>query len=177
MRRTLKNDLDSFGGTSVFVTHDPLEAGIVGDTIVILEDGRVTHSGTYDEISAAPRSDYAAALLGTNLIRGSSNGSDVTTSAGARLAAVSPPVGDVFAAIEPHSIALFDTHPHGSPRNVWDMKIVHLEATGPRVRIAMAGPLDLVAEVTPAAVSELDLAPGRRVWAAAKASDVRVYPV
>jgi molybdate transport system ATP-binding protein len=35
----------------------------------------------------------------------------------------------------------------------------------------------VTAEVTPAAVAELGLAPGATVWASIKATEIRVYPV
>jgi molybdate transport system ATP-binding protein len=36
--------------------------------------------------------------------------------------------------------------------------------------------LPATVDVTAAAVAELDLAPGRRVWLSAKATDVSAYP-
>ena len=51
-----------------------------------------------------------------------------------------------------------------------------LEAVGDRVRVALGGPLPLVAEVTPAAVADLALTPGEQVWATIKATDIDVYP-
>ena len=39
----------------------------------------------------------------------------------------------------------------------------------------LAGPVPLVAEVTPAAVAELHLAEGGEVWASVKATEVSVY--
>ena len=40
----------------------------------------------------------------------------------------------------------------------------------------MTGPLPVLADVTPAAVAELGLAPGEPVWVSVKATEVQVYP-
>ena len=45
-----------------------------------------------------------------------------------------------------------------------------------RVRVVLAGPVDLVAEITTRAADELDLEPGAEIWAAVKASEVTTYP-
>jgi len=42
--------------------------------------------------------------------------------------------------------------------------------------VTLEGEETLVAEVTPAALSELGLVGGEQVWAAFKASEVEVYP-
>jgi molybdate transport system ATP-binding protein len=51
-----------------------------------------------------------------------------------------------------------------------------LEGDASRVRVRLRAPAGLVAEVTPAAVGELGLAPGASVYATVKATDVAVYP-
>jgi molybdate transport system ATP-binding protein len=42
--------------------------------------------------------------------------------------------------------------------------------------IELAGPIAVAADVTPAAAVQLDLAPGREIWASLKASEVTAYP-
>jgi molybdate transport system ATP-binding protein len=44
------------------------------------------------------------------------------------------------------------------------------------VRVIVAGPVPVTAEVTPAAVTELGLTAGAPVWASVKATEVSVYP-
>jgi molybdate transport system ATP-binding protein len=51
-----------------------------------------------------------------------------------------------------------------------------LESAGERWRVELAGDLPLVAEVTPAAVRELEIARGGQFWATVKASEIEVYP-
>jgi molybdate transport system ATP-binding protein len=52
-----------------------------------------------------------------------------------------------------------------------------LDLEGERVRVRVGGPLPIIAEVTPAAVADLQLADGGVVWASVKATEVLVYPV
>jgi molybdate transport system ATP-binding protein len=42
--------------------------------------------------------------------------------------------------------------------------------------VRVNGPLRVVAEITPAALQELRIVPGARVWTAVKATEVRVQP-
>ena len=77
--------------------------------------------------------------------------------------------------VAPHAIALYRARPDGSPRNTWSGPVDDLEAVGDRVRVALAGPVPLVAEVTPAAVADLGLTPGDTVWATVKATEMEVY--
>ena len=56
-------------------------------------------------------------------------------------------------------------------------RVAGVEAVGDRVRVAVAGPPDVLADVTPAAVADLDLAAGAAVWVSVKASELTVYPV
>src|SRR5581483_1799645 len=70
LRRDLRAHLARQPGMRLLVTHDPVEAIALADRLVVLESGRVTHSGTAADIAARPRSPYAAALAGVNLFRG-----------------------------------------------------------------------------------------------------------
>ena len=59
----------------------------------------------------------------------------------------------------PSAVSVFREPPGGSPRNVIAVTITELEPHGDQVRVRAA---ELSADVTAAAVAELDLAPGRR---------------
>ena len=87
-----------------------------------------------------------------------------------------PPTGDVLLAARPSALALHAQHPEGSPRNAWPALITGLELLGDRVRVALSGSPSALVDVTPAAVAELDLSPGRRLYVSLKATEVEVYP-
>jgi molybdate transport system ATP-binding protein len=176
VRRDLRRHLASFDGTRLLVTHDPLEAMTMADRLVVLENGRVTQTGTAAQVSAQPRSRYIAELVGVNLFRGQAAGHSVRLAGGGALVSADDHQGEVFAAVHPHAVALHRREPEGTPRNVWAGTAETLEAAGDRVRVRVAGQVPIVAEVTPAAAAELRLADGGPVWAAVKATEVNVYP-
>jgi molybdate transport system ATP-binding protein len=176
VRRDLRRHLASFDGTRLLVTHDPLEAMALADRLVVLEGGHVTQTGGPAEVSARPRSRYVAELVGVNLWRGRADGGGVELEGGGRLVAAGDHHGEVFAAVHPHAVALHRRAPEGTPRNVWAGTADTLDVVGDRVRVRVAGPVPIVAEVTPAAAGELRLADGGPVWASVKATEVTVYP-
>jgi molybdate transport system ATP-binding protein len=176
VRRDLRRHLASFDGTRLLVTHDPLEALALADRLVVLEGGRITQTGSPAEVSGRPRSRYVAELVGVNLYRGRAEGTAIELDGGGRLVAADGLQGEVFAAVHPHAVALHRHPPEGTPRNVWPGTADALEVVGDRVRVRMSGTVPIVAEVTPAAASELGLADGGPVWATVKATEVTVYP-
>jgi molybdate transport system ATP-binding protein len=176
VRRDLRRHLASFDGTRLLVTHDPLEAMALADRLVVLEGGHVTQTGDPAEVSQRPRSRYVAELVGVNLYQGRADGAEVELAGGGRLVAAGEHRGEVFAAVHPHAVALHRHRPEGTPRNVLDGTADTLDVVGDRVRVRVAGPVPIVAEVTPAAASELRLADGGPVWASVKATEVTVYP-
>jgi molybdate transport system ATP-binding protein len=50
-----------------------------------------------------------------------------------------------------------------------------VERHGDLVRLAVAGPPDLVVDITPDAIADLQLATGESVWLSVKATDLTVY--
>ncbi|OLB82374.1 MAG: ABC transporter ATP-binding protein [Actinobacteria bacterium 13_2_20CM_2_66_6] len=176
VRRDLKRHLASFAGIRIVITHDPLEAVALADRLVILEGGRVVQTGSPADVTQRPRSRYVADLVGVNLLRGTATGGQVALPGGASLQSADRVDGDVFAVIHPRAVALHRARPEGSPRNVWRGRTSALDFQGDRVRVGVEGEMPIVAEVTPAAVRELDLAEGGEVWASVKATEITVYP-
>ncbi|HKC27504.1 MAG TPA: ATP-binding cassette domain-containing protein, partial [Jatrophihabitans sp.] len=70
----LREHLGAFEGPAVLVTHDPIEALLLAQRIVVLEHGRVVQAGTPAEITATPRTPYVARLVGMNLFVGAASG-------------------------------------------------------------------------------------------------------
>jgi molybdate transport system ATP-binding protein len=176
IRRELRRHLATFAGVRILVTHDPVDAATLADRIVVIEDGKVSKTGTFAEISAHPRSRYVAELVGMNLLRGHAIGGTMTVAGGGDLAIADTAVtGEVFAVVSPRAVALHIEEPHGSPRNRWLGTVTDLDVVGDRVMVRIDSGIPIVAEVTPGAVRELDLAPGARVWSATKATEIDVY--
>ncbi|CAN5525588.1 ABC transporter ATP-binding protein [soil metagenome] len=177
VRAELRRDLASFDGIRLLVTHAPVAAMVLADRLVVVERGRVVQTGTPVEVSRRPRSDYVAELVGLNLFRGIADGGTVRLAPGFELRTAAAATGEVFVAVRPNAVALHGTRPEGSPRNVWAGVVEGLEGRGEHVRVRVAGPVPLVADVAPAAVAELVLGTGAPVWVAIKATETTVYAV
>ncbi|MDZ7676766.1 MAG: ABC transporter ATP-binding protein [Acidimicrobiales bacterium] len=178
VRAELRHHLSSFDGVRVLVTHDPIDALVLADRLVIVEHGRVTQTGTPAEVTARPATPYVADLVGINLLYGSLAADDTVhldTGATLTVAGGEAPTGDVAVAIRPRAIALYRERPAGSPRNTWSAPIADLEADRDRFRVTLGGPVPVTAEITAASVQGLGLEPGQELWASVKAVDIDVY--
>ncbi|MFN8036899.1 MAG: ABC transporter ATP-binding protein [Acidimicrobiia bacterium] len=174
-RRHLRSVLGRFRGTGILVTHDAIDALTLADHLLVLENGRVVQQGRGDDVLAHPRSEFVAELAGVNLYRGHAEGTHIRV--GGTLVAVADEChGDVIAVIPSQAVTLHRSQPEGSARNVWRGTVTDTERHAGRVRVRLAGPMPIVAEVTAAAVGELGLAEGVPVWAAVKATEVVVRP-
>ncbi|MFD6453523.1 sulfate/molybdate ABC transporter ATP-binding protein [Nocardia sp. NPDC060220] len=81
------------------------------------------------------------------------------------------------AVFSPAAVSVFRTRPGGSPRNVFTVDIAEITDRGGIVRVRGDAPRapGLCADLTPAAVAQLQLTIGARVYFAVKATEVRVY--
>jgi molybdate transport system ATP-binding protein len=177
VRGELRRTLSAFDGIRLLVTHDPVDAMVLADRLVVIEAGRMTQSGSPVDVSRHPRSSYVADLLDTNLLRGRADGRFVHVASDLVLESATEAGGDVFVAFPPRAVAVHLDRPAGSPRNAWRSTIEAVEGRGITVRLHLAGPVPVVAEVTAAAAHELGLEPATSVWAAVKATETTVYPL
>jgi molybdate transport system ATP-binding protein len=179
VRAGLRRHLAGFGGPALVVTHDPLEAMVLADRLVVLEDGAVVQRGTPAEISRRPATQYVAQLVGLNLYAGTVRGDAIDLDGGGAIVAADPgPVGArVLAAVRPSAISLHSDRPdHSSPRNVWHGTVEALELLTDRVRVQVSGRPSALVDVTPGAIAALRVTEGRPIWLSAKATEVEVYP-
>ncbi|MFE3191498.1 sulfate/molybdate ABC transporter ATP-binding protein [Nocardia sp. NPDC059240] len=203
LRRVLRDPIDANGSGArpgaalpdsrptgtILVTHDIIDAVTLADRVVVIEAGRVIESGPVATVLARPRSHFAARIAGVNLILGTA-----ADGGSAGLGAVSHGESEVFgrsdgdwaigvrgaAVFSPVSVAVHATHPEGSPRNVFRVRVSELEDRGGIVRVRAAdvpgAAAGLAADLTPAAVARLGVTPGMEVYFAVKATEVDVYP-
>ncbi|WP_067658341.1 ABC transporter ATP-binding protein [Nocardia harenae] len=237
VRADLAGHLGAYRGHTVLVTHDPLDAMMLADRLVILENGRVVQEGAPAEVARRPRSDYVAELVGLNLYRGVATGTEVrvaepgdpppgsapatgtrggratsaetpdssapaartpdssapaartpdgsAVSAGDEPAArreqgtftlAEPARGTVFVSFAPSAVALHPARPAGSARNTWPVTVSGVEQHAHSTRVRLDGAPPVLADVTAAAVAELRIRPGARLWAAVKATEMHCYP-
>ncbi|MEU6470075.1 ABC transporter ATP-binding protein [Streptomyces massasporeus] len=178
VRSRLRRHLADFEAVAVLVTHDPLDAMVLADRLVVVEHGRVVQEGTPGDIARHPRTDYIAQLVGLNLYRGESDGHTVRLADGPHLTTTEVLSGPVFVAFPPSAVTLHRERPTGSSaRNLWRCEVAGLETHGDQIRADLTGELPLAADLTTVAAAELDLHPGAEVWATVKATQTHAYPV
>jgi molybdate transport system ATP-binding protein len=187
VRGELRDLLRTLHCVTLYVTHSPLEALLFGDRIVVIESGRVTQTGTRDELLRYPRSRYVAELMGTNLFAGNVGAGSVGAGTGTAVVrtgegevVVSEPgaPGEMYVTVDPRQITLHSHPPEGSAQNVFTGPILELAPeppSGERIRVALGTWPPLVAEVTREAVAGLSLREGMTVHASFKATGTRTY--
>lgn len=183
VRAQLRHHLRDFAGPVLIVTHDPLEAMVMADRILVLEEGRVVQDGSPAEVARHPATPYIAQLVGLNLYAGSLDRASRTVALdGGGSLAVAPleSAADrdrVMVGLRPSAITLHTARPeHSSTRNVWEGTIAGMEQLADRVRVQVDGTPAALVDITPAAVADLGIRPGQRVWLAAKATETEAYP-
>lgn len=183
LRRLLRTVLREQRRTAVVVTHDVIDALAIADTAVVIDAGRIVESGPVRRVLTTPRSDFAARLAGLNLISGTVTAPGIletswnTSLSGRGEVDLGAAAVAVFA---PSAVAVHLDRPHGSPRNVFAVTVETMDVQGSVVRIrggelpdGTAGP---AADVTPAAVADLELHPGKAVYFAVKAQEIALHP-
>ncbi|MER8015387.1 ABC transporter ATP-binding protein [Streptomyces griseoluteus] len=177
VRSQLRRHLAEFEAVAVLVTHDPLDAMVLADRLVVVEHGRVVQEGAPTEIARHPRTDYIAQLVGLNLYRGEADGHTVRLDGGPPITTTEDLTGPVFVAFPPVAVTLFRDRPSGvSARNLWRCEVAGLETHGDQIRADLTGEIRLAADLTTAAAAELDLHTGAPVWATVKATQTHAYP-
>lgn len=93
LRRELLALQDEFGGITLLVTHDPQEAALLADEILILENGRPLQTGPTRDVFRRPVSELAARLLGAdNAADGIADRNHIDVGNGARIVVSGPPL-------------------------------------------------------------------------------------
>ena len=177
VRAELDAQLGDFDGVVLLVTHDPLDALLLADRVIVLEDGAIVQDATPAELARRPMTPYVAALMGVTLLRGTINDGDLAIDGGGVLHVADREItGRVQAVVRPEAVTLHRQEPEGSARNSWQGIVSSLQPSHDRVRVIVEALPPMIAAVTPAAVADLSLTKGSPVWMSLKAVDVDVYP-
>ena len=172
----LNRHLAAFPGPCLLVTHDPLEALVLADSLRVLEDGRIVQAGTPAQVASRPATDYVARLVGLNLYQGRVDGPEVHLRGGGSF--VVPDHGehgDVLVALPPSAVVVSLDPPRGSARNTWPATVTGLSLLTDRVRLEVDGQPSGIVDVTTAAMADLRLRSGTPVWLSTKATALEVY--
>jgi molybdate transport system ATP-binding protein len=153
LRAELARHLASYDGVTLLVTHDAIDALTLADVVWVLDDGRLVQVGPSREVAARPLTRHVARLVGLNVLA----------------------EGDRLLSFSPSAVTVSPSRPDGSARHLWRGSVTSLAPHGDAVRLLVSGEHELLADVTPAAVAELGLSPGRDVWLSVKETAVRSY--
>ena len=110
MRFEIRRLHETFGITTLYVTHDQAEAMVISDRIAVLKAGRVAQTGSADDLYHRPRTRFVAEFIGrTNVVEGLAVAPDTIAHGSLRLriapAELQPGVG-VAVSIRPHQVRL-----------------------------------------------------------------------
>jgi molybdate transport system ATP-binding protein len=184
LRTLLRETLAAFEGVRILVTHDPVEAMTLADRIVILENGEVTHRETPARIRSAPRTPYAAELVGLNLFGGTLRALEpgtgaIVSQAGAVVVGWPEDLqesSEVVGLLRPADVILHAERPAGSARNVLHGRVELVSVEGERARVRLATAPPVTAEITLGSMERLGVREGAELWASFKALEVRLLP-
>ena len=144
LRRELRRVQHETGLSTVLVTHDPEEAALLADEILVIADGRVLQAGTREEVYRRPASPAVARLLGIqNLNAGRMAAPGIVEAGRVSIAVAEAGIDtgtEVLWSVRPERIALSaDGHYEAEVTDVADLgSIVAVTATlvdGPELRI------------------------------------------
>ena len=170
------------GITTMYVTHDQLEALGLSDVVAVMEHGRIVEIGTPQELYTRPRHPFTAAFLGEiSYIVGAAGGGDgedglltIDSSVGA-LRALRPEGGSlagsrVVAGVRPEHVSLSKRHP-GDAANILRGKVTSALYEGTRVKYRLA-----VGEFNLLAFSPETFAPDEQLYVAIEPRHLILLP-
>ncbi len=115
MRFEIRRLHETFGITTLYVTHDQGEAMVISDRVAVLQGGRIVQIGAAEELFERPRTRFVAEFIGkTNLIDGVAEGPNRVARGRLRLRVASAdlePGAPVVISIRPHLIEIGPAEP------------------------------------------------------------------
>ncbi|MDD3936641.1 ABC transporter ATP-binding protein [Rhodoferax sp.] len=136
------------GITTVYVTHDQIEAMTLGSRIAVMKDGILQQIGSPDEIYRRPANTYVAGFIGSptmNFITGQTSGageSGLFSFDGGSLALPCPATGSVILGQRPE-------HVHLSDDASWRGQVMLIEPTGADTYVVVKTNVGLITVRTP----------------------------
>ncbi|MFC3299500.1 ATP-binding cassette domain-containing protein [Arthrobacter agilis] len=190
--------------TAIVVTHDPLDAFLLADHVLVLDGGRVVEAGPTGDVLTRPVTGFGARLAGLNLVRGRRTPAGFEGSNGLVVPWEGPhlPGDELGLAVRPAAVAVTRAAagitPNGSRGSAgsWldddddavsgadgphpigasrlTARVDDVEHRGDVVRVHAAG---MAADLAPADVVSLGILPGTEVVLVVRPEDVAIYPL
>ena len=114
MRLEIKKLQTQLKTTSLYVTHDQVEAMTLADRMVVMNEGNVEHVGTPLEVYTKPKTLFTAQFIGSpamNILKGECQSSQINLSSGAKLKTNSKHNGRVNVGLRPEDFTINEKGP------------------------------------------------------------------
>ena len=114
MRLEIKKLQTQLKTTSLYVTHDQVEAMTLADRMVVMNEGNVEHVGTPLEVYTKPKTLFTAQFIGSpamNILKGECQSSQINLSGGAKLKTNSKHNGRVNVGLRPEDFTINEKGP------------------------------------------------------------------
>jgi len=114
MRLEIKKLQTQLKTTSLYVTHDQVEAMTLADRMVVMNEGNVEHVGTPLEVYTKPKTLFTAQFIGSpamNILKGECRSSQINLSSGAKLKTNSKHNGRVNVGLRPEDFTINEKGP------------------------------------------------------------------
>ncbi|MGO8988047.1 MAG: ABC transporter ATP-binding protein [bacterium] len=179
----LEHILQQTRTTTIFATHDRLEALRLSDRIAVMNKGRILQIGSPEEVTNHPVNELVASFMGveaiwTGKVIKRDGGTFIASVKGQEIEAVGDvPLGEtVVLCIRPENVTLSirSSREGTSARNVFPGKILKVASLGLYQKVQLDCGFPLVAYVTNHSLEELSLVEGKDVRASFKATAVMV---
>ena len=182
LKMELKQVLNKLGITTIYVTHDLIEAEEMADRTAIIQGGRIQQVAAPLEVFFHPNNDLVSDFIGApNILN-----CDYCRSLGQGIVEVNcnglkiiiPHDGDVIyrIALLPGDIYISNTNPPGPQMNRFKGLITSIKPTGNTTRVEVkVEKRILLAEMSRHIFEDMDLVVGKEVFLILKLKRIRVY--
>jgi iron(III) transport system ATP-binding protein len=165
MRFEVRRLHDAFRYTTVYVTHDQVEAMTTADVIAVMNAGKIEQAGSPEDIYDRPRSEFVARFIGmSNVFKGKALDNRHVAFAGVNLRVTGEPLqpgAQVAVSIRQHQIVLLAREP-GAKDNIVPAKVTR--------QVFLGSSRDYMVEVADGTQLRIvtsageNIAPGTNVW-------------
>jgi len=178
MRFEVRRLHDEYKYTTVYVTHDQVEAMTTADVIVVMNHGRIEQCGSPEEIYQQPATEFVARFIGgTNLLKGTAAGDNTVTCPGVTLRCGqgrTAPQGETAVSVRLHDVELLRAADGAGPTNIARGRVVrqvYLGASRDYLVALEAGP-----QIRATTAAGIDIAAGSEVWVRFPIESCRALP-
>jgi len=179
LKKEIKRIHQEFKTTTIYVTHNRIEAATLADRIAIINEGKIVQIGTPDEIFRFPKTEFVAKFIGfENILKGIANYNNETGLSEIRINKTiiyssDRLSGNVKVCIRPEDIILSSEPLKSSIRNVILGNIINIEDLGSLYEVTIDIGTNLKALITHQALLELNLKIGSKIYVNFKATALK----